>query len=399
MLTVNGHSALHASVYFPRNGVWQADLRVDTIEDIVGAVTLDADGRLALKGTVVRGGLWQDSGLFRVVGGAGGLPLVAKPKHYTNASLRVILSDLLAGAGEQLSGTSDPAILGRHVNAWTTAALPTGRLITQLLVSTAGGATWRVLPDGSVWVGQESWPDSGLTADDFQVLSEDPARAEAILGVETPLLMPGTTLVGRRVSYVEHRHGEPETRVNAWFEGADGGGVDDRMKAAFRRVVKSAQAPIDYLGLYIAEVVSQSGGTIDVRPGDPRIPSMGAVPLFAGLPQWKVKIEPGGRVLVGWSGGDPTQPYAVAFSPDVSGTLVTLLSAKVTLGDDTAAQPTVLATTYRAAEDTFLDAIVTALSAAFSALGLVPPATALTAAKTAFHSAASTYLTRNVKVS
>jgi hypothetical protein len=398
MLTLNGHSALHASVYLPRNGVWQADLRVDSIEDIVGAVVLDVDeGRLILRGTVVQGGLWQDTGSFRVLGGAGGLRLIAKPKHYTSASLRVVLSDLLAGAGERLSVSSDPDLLKRQVTAWTTVALPTGRLITQLLAST-GAASWRVLPDGTVWVGQESWPDSGLTADDFQVLAEDPSRAEAILGVETPLLMPGTTLGGRRVSYVEHRFGQPETRISVWFEGLDGGG-DDRMKAAIRRVVRSAQAPIDYLALYIAEVVSQAGSTIDVKPTDPRIPSMAAVPLFAGVPQWKLQTNAGGRVLVGWSGGDPTQPYALAFNADVTAAVVKLLASRVTIGDDTAPQPTMLGSAYRTAEDTFLDAIVTALAAALGGVGLIPPATALTAAQGAFHAAASTYLTQNVRVS
>lgn len=397
MLTVNGHSALHASIYLPRNGVWQADLRVDTVEDIVGAVTLDLDGKLTLKGTVIQGGMWQDTGSFRVLGGAGGLRLIAKPKHYTNASLRIVLSDLLAGAGERLASSSDASVLKRRVDAWTSAALPTGRLITQLLAST-GTASWRLLPDGTVWVGQETWSDSGLTTGDYQVLSENPAQAEAILGVETPLLMPGTTLGGRRVSYVEHRFGQPETRISAWFETADGDG-SDRMTSAIRRLVKGAQAPIDYLGLYFADVVSQAGSTIDVRPDDLRIPSMAGVPLFAGMPQWQVQLNEGGRVLIGWSGGNPSKPYALAFNADVSASTVKLLANRVIVGDAAAPEKTMLGTTYRAAEDIFLDAIVTALSAAFSALGLVPPATALTTAQGAFHAAASTYLTQNVRVS
>jgi hypothetical protein len=268
-----------------------------------------------------------------------------------------------------------------------------------------------VLPDGSVWVGQESWPDSGLTADVYQVLSEDPSRAQAILGIETPLLMPGTTLGGRRVSYVEHRFGQPETRSSVWFEGGDDG--PDRMTTALRRVVRAAQPPIDYLALYFADVVSQAGSTIDVKPSDPRIPSMAAVPLFAGLPQWKVEIRTGGRVLVGWSGGDPSQPYAVAFNADVTARAIELLASDVVVGDEGAAQHTVLGETYRGAEDTMFSAFTAAMTPAVNACALATaPGTAETAvlavgvalaametAIAAFQGPAPTYLTQNVRVS
>ncbi len=116
MLTVNGDNVFGGRMFFPRSGAWHAEVRVDTKDEVVGSVALDLDaGRLALNGTVRRGGNWQDTGHLRIVGGAGGLGLLATPKHYTSASVRTVLADLLSNAGEKLSPTASTATLGRGV--------------------------------------------------------------------------------------------------------------------------------------------------------------------------------------------------------------------------------------------------------------------------------------------
>ncbi len=399
MLTVNGDNVFGGRMFFPRTGAWHAEVRVDTADEVVGSVVLDLDaGRLTLNGTVRRGGNWQDTGHLRIVGGAGGLGRLATPKHYTSASVRTVLADLLSNAGEKLSSTASGATLGRSLEAWTTAALPVGRLISRLLQSADPNATWRVLPDGTVWVGVETWPDSGLEEDEFQTLAESPASSQATLGAEVPLLMPGTTLGARKVSYVEHQIGV-ETRTECWF---DDGTPQDRMRNALAGLVKGAQSPIDYLALYTAKVVSQSGGTVDVRPDDRRIPSMASVPLFAGLPQWSMQVAPGGRVLIGWSGGDPARRFAVAFDAGVAAQSVGIESPLVTLGIGAVAEPAVKGETYRLAESTMNTALAaTCTAAAASCVGplaaLQASFTALAAALTAFETGAATYLSTSVK--
>jgi hypothetical protein len=91
-------------------------------------------------------------------------------------------------------------------------------MLTRLLAPLAQAVTWRVLPDGTIWAGPETWPDSGLTTDDYQILDEDPREGTALLGVEAPVLLPGTALAGRRVSYVEHLINAEGVRSNVWFE-------------------------------------------------------------------------------------------------------------------------------------------------------------------------------------
>lgn len=398
MLTVNGDDVFGGRLFFPRSGAWHAEVRVNTADEVVGSVVMDLDaGRLTMKGTVRRGGNWQDTGHLRIVGGAGGLARLATPKHYTSASVRTVLADLLANAGERLSSTADTATLGRSLESWTTAALPVGRLITRLLLSADPAATWRVLADGTVWVGVETWPDSGLDEDEFQVLAESPASAQATLGIEVPLLMPGTKLGDRKVSYVEHQIGA-ETRTECWF---DDGTPQDRLRNALAGVVKAAQSPIDYLALYVAEVVSQTGGTVDVRPIDKRIPSMASVPLFAGVPQWKLQLAPGGRVLIGWSGGDPARRFAVAFDADVAAQSVGIEADQVTLGHADEAEASMLGETYRSAESSMNSSLASTCDAAAAlCTGTLAPLaatfTALAAALNAFEATADTYLSTSV---
>lgn len=410
MFTINDLPGLGGRLTFPRTGAWQAEIRIDTDQDLSGALIINVDdGRLTLKGTVDRGGNWQNVDALRIVGGAGGLRTVATPKHYTTATVGVVLRDLLADAGETLSATSYADTLGASLTSWTTSALSTGNLISLVLRAGAPGANWRVLPDGTVWVGVERWPDAGLVeGEDYHVLTEDPQRLFARLGVEVPLLMPGTALGGRRVSYVEHLLEEPQTRTEVWFESAAGAGAQDRIRAALKGLVAGAAPGIEYSSLIWAEIVAQNGGTIDVRPVDRTRPPMAQVPLLAGIAKWAMQLQPGGRVLVGWGSADPSQAYVVGFSPDVAASSLTIECPDVTIGnaggtvvigDPSTAQANILSTPYRAAEDAYLDAIVVGLQAALSSLTLVSEAAALTAAQVAFKAASQTFLSQLVKVS
>jgi hypothetical protein len=219
LLTVNGLAILDgSSLYFPRVGAWHAELRVDTPDAIGPACEISiADGKLVLEGTADRGGVFVDTGFVRVVAGKNGLGTTARPKHYDDPSIRIVLADLVATAGETLASSADASMLARHLTAWTTTARPVGNVV-DLLLRQAAGSSWRMLADGTLWVGAETWPDSGLSADDFQILAELPSDGTAELGMEAPTLMAGVALAGRRVSAVEHRIDAGGVRATVWFE-------------------------------------------------------------------------------------------------------------------------------------------------------------------------------------
>lgn len=393
-----------SKVKIPRIGVWHAELVVDTPDAISGEVRIAIDGGDTYVGTPDRSGAYAERASLRVVGGAGGLRNLATPRHYTDTSLRIVLGDLLDTGGETLSATAEAAVLDRSLDHWTTLAIPIGRVITRLMATAAPDAAWRVLPDGTVWVGIETWPDSGLTTpEDYTLLDQRDDQDRVVLGVEVPRLRPGTTLAGKRVSFVEYRLEEGGVRVKAWF-GEDGG---DRFKAALAGAVKAAVPDLEYRAWYDAQIDAQEGSTVDVTPdGDlaELLPSMARIPLVLGAPGLTSDGASGGRVHVGWLGGDPSKPRAFAFDPDATaGEIVWNIRNGFYPGGKTGAQKALMAESYRTAEEAMHNAMKAALSSLVGAstgplAGLLSGFTALTAAITAFEAAKAGYLATIVRV-
>lgn len=220
LIEVNGRAVIAATIRIPRLGAWSADLVVDAQEALTGACTVVVAGGPTLKGTATRGGLWLDTAYVRVTAGADGLRRTATAKHYRAVTARVVLVDLCRAAGETLSPTSGAAVTGLQLAAWTQTAQPIGRAISALLADRRLAApAWRMLADGTLWVGVESWPDSGLKdVVDVQELGRLPHEGRCELGVEAPTLLPGTLLGGRKVSLVEHSLADDQVRSAVWFE-------------------------------------------------------------------------------------------------------------------------------------------------------------------------------------
>ena len=350
VVTVNGEAVTFWRIPMPRIGMWTAELRVDADADITGQVTVQIGDGLQLKGTVVRGGAFALSGSLFVVGGAGGMSKIATPRHYNDASVSTILGHLLGDAGERLSDTIDASVLNRNLASWTTAALPTGALIARL-VATLGGLAWRVLPDGSFWLGEETWPDSGLVdPGDYTITAEDPSEGSAIVASLAPLLLPGTTLDGRRLSRVEKMGGGAAMNERVWFETEAAPG--DRMAAAWKGAIGGDVVDVFYRGSYIGKVVQQEDDAVDVEFDDERLPSMAKVPLFAPGGTRQTSAE-GGRCVVAWGAADPSQPYVIGFDADTVGGTYKISAKNIILdgvvdaggeGGEPAAKATTLAT-------------------------------------------------------
>jgi hypothetical protein len=76
---------------------------------------------------------------------------------------------------------------------------------------------WRVLSDGTIWLGVETWPSQSLpsTAD---ILDLAPVSPRYEIGCATPTLMPGITLtdVNAQISGVDHWLSPDSIRTWAW---------------------------------------------------------------------------------------------------------------------------------------------------------------------------------------
>lgn len=217
IVTLEGVPVTQAVVSIPRVGVWHAQLALAQLEAIQATqATLRFGPKLSLTGAVRRNGSADGAGLLMLLGGSGNLGRLAVPKAYSQAPMRIPLSDLLQVAGQDLSTDSHQELLATHLTNWVVGEVPVAIALAELFREV--GASWRVLPDGTLWVGTEAWPES--PAFDFVATSERPLDDAVQLHSTEPAILPGQTFRGRRVSYVEHLLQEDELQTTVYLEAA-----------------------------------------------------------------------------------------------------------------------------------------------------------------------------------
>jgi hypothetical protein len=329
--TLAGYPILSGSVTLPRQGVWHADLVIDADAAPSGPAALGLGAALTLQGTVQRSGIFAGEVRVRVVGGKGLLQTELSPQWYVGAPVSVPLRDLVEGAGEVLSSTCDTGVLGTVLEpGWARLSGEAGVALGQLLEGL--GATWRVLPDGSVWVGPETWPAASGMAD-LVVLDDDGSDALMVATTEAPTLLPGQTLQGRRVSAVEYSVEPSSVRLSVVFEVRAAPAIGDRAKAAFFALLERVVGRrTRYLGTRAATVVLQHGdGTLDVKFDDTGYPPLTNIPIWTGAPDDTLTVEQGTRVAVSWLGGDPRSPVALLWLGTGAKTRTVKASDKATI--------------------------------------------------------------------
>ena len=305
--TLNNRPVAALTLTVPRVGLWVADVALVDDLALTGAVTLVVDGR-ERRGFVHRGGVESGRWRGRIVGGAGGLHSILGPGAFADTTLAVVLEETLREAGETLAPVSGD--LTATVARWARVAAPAHHTVAD--VARAAGYAWRVLDDGTVWVGAETWSPLTLGAD-LDVIEHDPATGRYELGgVAAQSIDPGrvVTLDGDavRVGALEHRLGDDVLRTVLYADGASDTG--SRLTAAFDAMARRALREVDYHAVYPARVIEQrADGSLDVLADSPRIALPRAIP-YRTLPGLAFTVPAGTRVAVGFEQGDPSRPFA-----------------------------------------------------------------------------------------
>lgn len=319
--TLNGKNVISCEVTEPRIGVWTATVDVDSDAAITGKVTLEVDG-VSWVGVVSKGDLHGGRVHLQVVGGAGKLAKQLGPKYYRGTSLGSVVADLMRETGETLSATADPRVRGHFVSRWTR---PKGKAsVTLIEVADELGLVWRVLRDGTVWIGEDKWAE---TKTDHDEIDRVPGRDALLIAPEAPHIQPGQSFTGKHVSRVTTKtHDGGGLRQEILFESANGGSrVAEDIKAL---IDQQTGQQITYSRMYPSRVVKQNGdGSLDVMPDSQDIRGNGitGVPIRHGIPGLEVTVPPGGKVLLFFEGGDKKAP-ACALHPNGS----SVLSATIT---------------------------------------------------------------------
>lgn len=302
LVTANGLTVYDFQMRRPRIGAWHADMLVESEAELTGRIALVIDdGFRTFNGTAVRTGEFAETAHLRVVAGAGGLGLAGTPRPYNATSLGIVLGDLLRTAGETLSPTADAAVLATPIPTWTTTGLPIGVTIAALVDQAApAGTAWRMLADGTFWIGPETWPAAGVDVSTYQIMDEPFEESSIVVHLDRPAIDPGTVFEGRRVDYVQDDvpHTDPVQARLFFTDGDQAAGVS-RARASLQAIAAAARTAFDYRHRYWARIVAQSGRTIDVEPEDQAVPGSGRVRLVL-PPGESADGIVGGRVLLAW---------------------------------------------------------------------------------------------------
>jgi hypothetical protein len=330
-------------IVITRSGAWYADLILDTTTAPTGAVTIVSDdGTLSLEGTVAFGGVWQGHTDLRVEAGGGhwdGPALSAR--FYRDPTLRIVLTDALRDAGEQLDPSVDSALLDTPLSGWTRRRATLKSTLGDIVrFACPPGSRWRTTPSGKVWIGTDDYLTETFLPE-FELMDWQPSELRAVITSElpSPFLVPGVLfgfhpdLPSGRISQVEHEIFANGTETVLSFADLNFG---DRVASPLERTIGQVLSQMRLLARYPGEVTAQhANNTVDVRldvpanshlaglTGSSQMPDLAKVPIRSMGPQVIVKVAAGARVQVEFEGGSPMRPVVVGFETD-SGTLTTL---------------------------------------------------------------------------
>lgn len=221
-ISCNGATVLKLRLLAPIACAWVADLDAVSETAITGAVTV-TDGVSPWKGTVLRSGVVAGVCSATIVGGKGGLRKELGSKSYVGGIARNIVNDILNESGETLARKAQTASeLLQVLNHWTRIGTAPGAPVTagEQLASVLEhvGATWRVLPDGTIWIGTPTFKAAKPTG--LFEITREPARERVHVELDGLDLFPDTTVGTDRVGDVEYRVEDKGIRATYWLEAA-----------------------------------------------------------------------------------------------------------------------------------------------------------------------------------
>ncbi len=215
--SVNDAPIVRGEWTLPRVGLWHANIELDTDNAPRGEVTMRW-GNEAWVGTIRRSAC--DSGSCRVliVGGVGDLGMETKAQGFRDAKVSAILDHILGAAGQTRSMRVDKGLLERKMPWFAVLKQSAGRALVH--VSQSLDLSWRLEADGSLWVGEETWPEAEINEDDLDLIASHGASGTIHLRMLRPAIWPGTTWQGARVSRVEHHMDAGDISSRVYLEGA-----------------------------------------------------------------------------------------------------------------------------------------------------------------------------------
>lgn len=318
-------------LWFPYIGNWTALLTLTDADDPPeGIVQLSFHG-LSLRGFVVRADQAEALNTVVVAGGAGGLWKKIPAKMYDNGlSVSLIANEIMSDAGESLDPLSTADVLAQPVQQYPRLSDEPQNLLNTLCDTLSAPGTqivWRVLTEGTVFIGTDTWADVAPAYSDgsdgkdpqYQLLETDPAhRYYQVIAPVSIAVLPGATFLLGKVGAVRYiDDGSSFVGRIYYCNSDDDGRYEDPLSAGVRSIVREELRSTTFHRCFTGQVVTQwgNGGRLDILMDDERLPPLTNVPYRVPYPGCSMIIVAGARVQVDFEDGDPRRPAARLYEP------------------------------------------------------------------------------------
>lgn len=303
---INEQPIVQCHLMLPKIGAWMAnDVLVDTDQEfnIGDSITMNFLDQ-TFKGTVLDTGVYRGFQQCTIIGGSGKFPDQLESSSYNSIPLGQIVNDIARKTNHTVSTTSDQNLLNHNLVGWNILKMKASLALVKLLESQ--GAIWRILPDGTLWVGYESY--TPLNTNDFLVIEKFPEQARWNVYNEDYLVQPLSFLDGNNIQQVEYYVAADDLQQTLFFTSTFGDSIDD---------LTSQEDNILYNTSYRCSVVSQkSNGTLDLLPNPTNEViknGFSNVPIIYPFPGMKIEVPSGTICYVMFANNDPQYPRVYAW--------------------------------------------------------------------------------------
>lgn len=308
---VNEKPIVECHLIIPKIGAWMAnDVLVDSddsfnVGDSVTMNFLDT----TFKGTILDTGIYRGFQRCTIIGGSGKLPDYLESASYNSVPLGQVVRDIARKTDHQVSTKADQNVMNSNLAGWTILKMQASLALEKALQVT--DSIWRILPDGTLWVGGESY--TPLNPDDFTIIERFPEEARWNVYNEEYLIQPLTSFLGNEIQQVEYFINNNDLTMYIYFTENFADSIDN---------LTNQNDNILYNTIYRCAVVNQkSNGLLDLTPNptnDIIKNGFTDVPIIYPFPGMKIEVPNGAICFVQFANGDPQYPRVFAWEDQTS---------------------------------------------------------------------------------
>lgn len=295
----------------PKNGPWlAADCTIDSdtpvnTGDKVSITFIDR----VFSGTVLDTGIFQGFLRCTIIGGTGNMADLIDSRSYRGLPAGQLFRDIANLTGHELSTTSDKDVLDFVLERWDKLKSRGSDLIEKILEVTGG--TWRVLPDGTLWVGKPVV--NALDINKFIIIEKIPEDSRWSIYNEENLIEPYSSLDGSVIERVEYSFEDGgELLCNVYFTNTFGDAIT---------AMAEQSKDILYNKIYRCRVVQQKqDDMVDLLP-DPSVAELANgitdVPILTPFPGMRILVPKNTHCFLMFANGDARYPRVLAWESAV----------------------------------------------------------------------------------